>query len=139
MTRKHAVLAGVAIVILALAGMGLYWYNKPHTGVGNKAPDVQISAADLYSAYQRDEINADKKFLNKIVEVTGEVTEVQNTSGSIIVTLGVPGEMGGVNCRLTTVGKNPDTTSYQTKIITIKGKCSGFLMDVNLVDCVIIK
>ena len=138
MTRKHAVLAGVAIVIIALAGMGLYWYNKPHAGVGNKAPEVQISVADLYNEYQRDELNADKKFLNRIIEVTGEVTDVQTTSGSTIITLSLAGELGGVSCRLAT-NENPNIDSHKTKIMTIKGKCSGFLMDVNLVDCVIIK
>ena len=134
MKVKLAIVAGCIVICAAI---GWYVYNEPHKGVSDVKPDIQITAADLYNDFQRNEASANKKYLNKVIEVTGNVSEVQNVNGSPIILLSSTGDMGGVSCQLANNGSNNKNNLKTSTIITIKGKCSGYLMDVNLVDCVL--
>jgi hypothetical protein len=131
MQKKYFFIAGIICLILAVGA--LYFYNKPHQTAAGLKTDLSIDALDLYNQYQKDEVMANKKFLDKIIEVKGMVTDVQQSS----VQLGAGEAMGGINCSL--AGNNEGKTPLPSKgaRITVKGKCSGMLMDVNLVDCVI--
>ncbi|MEP6596582.1 MAG: hypothetical protein ABJA71_11585, partial [Ginsengibacter sp.] len=135
MKVKLAILAGGIFIICA--AIGWYMYNKPHKGVAGIEADIKIQAADLYNDYQRDETLANKKYLNKVIEVTGNVSEVQNVNGSQIILLSSTGDMGGVSCQLANDESNRKIIVKKSTTVTIKGKCSGYLMDVNLVDCVL--
>lgn len=131
MRKKIFFIAGIVCLILAVTA--LYFYNKPHQNAGSLSTDVSIDAVDLYNQYQKDEAAANKKFLDKIIEVKGMVTDVQQSGNTASVQLGAGEAMGGINCSLTGKTALPSKGAR----ITVKGKCSGMLMDVNLVDCVI--
>ena len=135
--KKKLVLAGIGIIVIIIASTGWYLYNKPHSGVSNIDADVKITAGDLFRDYQNDEATANKKYLNKVIEVTGNIADIQNVNGSQIILLSTKDEMGGVNCQLSNSEKDKDITLKKSTTITIKGRCSGYLMDVNLVDCIL--
>lgn len=135
MRKKYFFIAG--IVLLCLAGWLLYKYQLPRTNIANKTADVTIVAMDIYSQYQKDEPSSNKKFLDKIIEVKGEVADVQQTDTTMSVQL-KGGEMGGINCSVNMAHKRM-TLPIKGSTITIKGLCTGYIMDVNLVDCVLEK
>ena len=136
MKVKLAIVAGCVVILIICAAIGWHLYNKPHKGVADIEADVHITATELYNDFQRDENLANKKYLNKVIEVTGNVSDVQNVNGSTIILLSSGGDMGGISCQLTN-DKNNKTDIKKSTTIRVKGKCSGFLMDVNLVDCVL--
>jgi hypothetical protein len=129
-------LAGMGILLL-IAIAGLYLYNKPHTGVSNVDTDLNITAAALLKDFEQDEKLANNKYLNKVIEVTGNVTDIQNVNGSQIILLGSDVAVGGVSCKMSNDKNIKKQLPKKSTTITIKGKCSGYLMDVNLVDCII--
>lgn len=137
MKVKLALAAGGIVLLIISAAVGWYLYNKPHTGVENVEADIHITAADLYNDFEHDEALANKKYLNKVIEVTGNVSEVQNVNGSQIILLSSTSDAGGVSCQLTNDENNKKSTVKKSTTITIKGRCSGYLMDVNLVDCLL--
>jgi hypothetical protein len=134
--RKYFVLGG-SVLLLGLVFWVIYQYKLPHTNVAGEKPAVKIEAAELYRQYQQDEDGSNKKYLNKIIEIKGTVKEVQKNDTSMNLLIGDKNAPGGISCSfLFEPGKNfiipqPGAASV------IKGKCSGFLMDVILVDCVI--
>jgi hypothetical protein len=134
--RKYFVLGG-SVLLLGLIFWVIYQYKLPHTNVAGEKPAVKIEAAELYRQYQQDEDGSNKKYLNKIIEIKGTVKEVQKNDTSMNLLIGDKNAAGGISCSfLFEPGKNfiipqPGAASV------IKGKCSGFLMDVILVDCVI--
>lgn len=136
MKVRQGVIAGILLIIIVCAAAGWYLYNKPHEGVGNVEADIRISATDLFNDYQKDENLANKKYLNKVIEVTGNVSDLQNVNGSQLILLSSNSDDGGVSCQLTNDEKNKIPVK-KSATITIKGKCTGYLMDVNLVDCVL--
>ncbi len=135
MARKYFLIAG--IVWLVLVAFGLYYYNKPRTAASDLETDARIDAVDLYGQYQKDENASNRKFLGKIIEVKGKVTNLQQSGNTTSILLDGGSSSGGINCSIT----NNDSIQLPAKgsTVTVKGKCSGFLMDVNLSDCAVEK
>jgi len=134
MNKKYFLIAG-ALLLLLLA-WSFYKYNKPHTGTTGISADYTLTAADIFSSFQKDEAAANKKFLGKVVEVKGVISDMQSGTGNNSILLEASAE-GGVNCSFST-GSGPFPRQLKKgNIVSIKGRCTGFLMDVNLVDCVV--
>ena len=126
--------AGILFVCVVAAGM--YLYYKPRASLKNSTATATIDAVTLYEAYHKDETTADKKYLSKVIVVKGTVDEVQQTDSTLSITLKA-GETGGINCRMVIDNDVKATIPSKGVVISIKGRCSGFLMDVLLVDCLI--
>jgi hypothetical protein len=133
MRKKIILISG--ILILCLVGWGLRLYFKTRPDIGSLKPSVSISATDLYVRYQKDETTANSLFLQKIISVNGEIADVMKTDSTLSFQL-KGGETGGINCSIRNI---PATIPQKGNKVSIKGRCSGFLMDVNLVDCVLEK
>ena len=125
----------VSIAILCTIAWGVHLYFKTRPDIGSMKASVSLSATSLYAQYQKDEAPANTLFLEKIIAVDGEVLDVSKTDSTLSIQL-KGGDNGGVNCSIRNI---PKTIPQKGSRVTIKGKCSGFLMDVNLVDCVLEK
>ena len=133
---RKKVFFSIGILMLCLAGYALYWYQKPHTSVAAIAPAATISAADLFAAYTQNEAAANQQFLDKVVLVKGTVDQVLRTDSSLTVVLQSNDIAGGISCNI--LSKNTATASIKSgETVSIKGRCTGFLADVMLADCVI--
>lgn len=136
--RKKRTILWLSLLLLVLAGIGWGWhlYDKPHRSAAGISPDLTITADSLYHRYQSDERSADQHFMGKVLRVSGHLAEIQHSGKAEIWILAAEaGAPGGINCQLfagTTVEHEPKPGDA----VTIKGRCTGFLMDVNLTDCV---
>lgn len=133
-TKRILFFAGI-IVCLVVADWGYHLYNQPRQGVGHEKPVSTLTAADLYQAYSGNEQEADKRFLGKVIAVSGTVQAVQAAPPNVQVLLQT-GAAGAINCSM------PQDEAKEVKEgmqLQVKGKCTGFLMDVNLVDAVVSK
>jgi hypothetical protein len=134
MIRKHKHNIVPGIILLFFAGLAIWWYfwEKPRRDVKNEAA-VEIAAADLFKAFSENEQKANGLYLDKVIEVTGKVTEVKNNqSGQQVVVLETTDPIFGVSCTLKTV----DPSLQAGAPVTLKGFCSGYLSDVVLRECV---
>ncbi|MDO6430702.1 hypothetical protein Q4E93_08890 [Flavitalea sp. BT771] len=131
---------GILLLLLLAAGWGYYQYQRPHQSAAGETANVTIGADSLYGQYARDEKSCDAKYLGKVVEVSGRLSEVQQSGQSEvwILSTGAAGT-GGVNCQLFPGEKVPEPHPKPGDQVTVKGRCTGFLMDVNLSDCTVIK
>ncbi|MDQ2752884.1 MAG: OB-fold putative lipoprotein, partial [Bacteroidota bacterium] len=75
----------IGIVLLCAAAWGLFLFNKPHSDVGSKEPDMRMQADELYQQYKKNEAVANTRFLNKIITVTGIVDEINETKTASII------------------------------------------------------
>jgi hypothetical protein len=73
------VLAGVVIG----GGIGYYIYNKPHRDIEHAMPDYILTADELTAAYA-DEAEGNKKFLNNVVLLVGEIEDLSRDAGGNI-------------------------------------------------------
>lgn len=121
-----------------IAGIVAYlMYNKPHDNISNAVVDISISSEQLFSEYEQNEAEANAKYLDKLVQVTGAVQSVlKNDKGMPQVTLNSGDELSGVICELDDLSEHSRMEFKEGEIVSFKGKCSGMLMDVVLVRCV---
>jgi hypothetical protein len=96
MTKKIVVLSVSGLLFLSFMSWGWYthennrfynhWVKKPETS-------LSVSAADLYNRFQKDRCRADKDYVDKVIEVTGTISDVQN-NGSVVVLLSTSQPIG---------------------------------------------
>lgn len=128
----------IAILVTTLIGVctGIYMWNKPHKKVENVS-GIAITAAALSKEYNADEKKADAKYLNKAIEVSGTINEVdKNQDGGILIVLQTDDPMVGVQCAM----RDKGVALTKGQQLVIKGFCSGNgITGVSLTDCVIKK
>jgi hypothetical protein len=138
MKKKRLFFLGALVCILMIGATAFYWYQKPRTSLNNIKPDYTLTAKELYEAFQQDETKANKQFIEKIIQVTGTVDNVHVTDTTTSLVLS-GGDLGGINCSVRKSNLKEQTTPVKGENVKVKGRCIGFLMDVNLIDAVIEK
>ena len=84
-----------------------------------------------------DEKKANAKYLGKIVEVSGIISEkTKDRIGNYNITLQGP-DLAGIGCEFENKVQDKLANLKEGQEVKIKGICTGVLMDVVLVDCVI--
>jgi hypothetical protein len=129
-------LLALAFVIIVLAA-GLVWnytFKKAETNVSVKKADYEIKAADLLSAFDSNESTANTQYLNKILSVSGLVESVSEDSIGISVYLKEPDAASGVICGFD-LKSNDVSLIRKGSRVTIKGICTGYLLDVVMNKC----
>ncbi len=124
------------IIVAAVGGtVAIYLWNKPHKKVEDTSA-IPITANALCKAFSDNKTNAGTLYLNKALEVTGEVMDVNtNQDGGKMILLKTGDPILAIQCtcreRNINVGKG--------KIVTIKGFYSDFsdITGVLLTDCVL--
>lgn len=129
--------AFIIILILFIAGgftVGYIMWNKPQRNVENEK-GIEITSAHLVKDYQANEAEANKKYLDKAIQVSGTVTDIKNNQdGNSTVTLASDDAFAGVFC---TLKEKPGNITPGNNVV-IKGICSGMLSDVRLREAVIV-
>jgi hypothetical protein len=117
--------------------VALIMYNKKHTDTAKAKPDFVITATVLQKEFEDNETAASSRYINKILEVSGTIASVaQADSSNLNISLKTGNDMSSVICTFHSRKNNPRFNLGDE--ITLRGECSGFLMDVLLNNCAIV-
>lgn len=136
-------IALILFIIGLIAAGGIYWYAfmRPHKDMMKAHPEYVMQASDLFNDFSNDEGSANKKYLGKVVQITGTVVDVKNDNDETAVTL--EDELFGISTYLDSafVAENPDLVSAVDtgQTVTLRGQCDGMLNDVVISRAVIIQ
>jgi hypothetical protein len=112
----------------------LILYNKKHTDTSKAKPDFVVTATSLEKEFEDNEKAASARYINKILEVSGAIASIaQADSANLNVSLKTGNDMSSVICTFHT--GTISTKFKEGDEITLRGECSGFLMDVLLNNC----
>lgn len=128
----------ILVAIGLIAGLiGVYLYFKPVRSVADEKADFSLTAGKFVAEYEKDEKAANAKYLGKVVEIGGTVSEI-NTDKNGTININLAGEeIAGVSCQMFKDQKENTKNIKEGDEVNIKGRCTGILMDVVLTDCVI--
>lgn len=129
---------GTVLLLLGLAGWGILTVFKPHRNVASDKAVASLPAENLYHEFEAGESLANKKWVGKVIEITGTVSSVSDAGNYISINLRATDD-AGINCSVLKKDLAAENRPKTGTRVTIKGKCTGFLIDVNLVDCIIKK
>ena len=131
------ILLTASIFLTAAVAFGYYLFNKPHGSIIDETPVFVSEATALVNEYEGDENSANSKYLGKVIEVNGTISDKGiDEKGILNITL-KGGDLAGIGCQFDKNFQSDAASLKSGEKVKIKGICTGILMDVVLVDCVI--
>jgi hypothetical protein len=132
-------IALAVILFIAIGGIftSLYMFNLKPKNLSTVKPDFTLTASGLQKAFEVNETDATAKYVNKTIEVSGEIISVRTGEKNFVnVSLKTDNPVSSVLCTFPPVNA-PDNLKPGTNIV-IHGNCSGYLMDVLLKNCAVV-
>lgn len=128
----------VSFIALSAILAAIYMYNLKATDMSKAKPDFVVSAMNLQKEFEIDEAVASQKYINKILEITGKIATItKGENNTINFSLVTENELSSVMCTFPTL---TDPLIFKPgDEIKLRGRCSGYLMDVQLNNCAVIK
>jgi hypothetical protein len=134
---KRILLIVGLVVVAASAYFGYREWNRDLVQAEDTKADVTLKAEELFQAFVTDEVAANTRFNDKVVQVEGKVREVNGGGTAPVNVLLETGDaLGAVVCEFepgTAVDLKKDAQ------VTIKGFCAGYNLDVLLQRCAIVE
>ncbi len=133
MKTKHLIIIIVLLLVIAGGGVGLYKFTAKPKDASAKKADFELSANELISAFEQDEQAANAKYLDKVIIVSGKVSEISEEN----ILLGE--EPSVINCGMSNNASFSDVAVDD--LLKIKGICTGYdmLFGVGLIKCVVVE
>ena len=124
------------LVLLTIAGcLGYYLYNKPMDSLEYAKPVAYLSADSIFQLFEQNEMKSNDVYLNKVISVSGKIQNVLADTSGVAITLQTSSGLFGVTCKMDET--NLDISQYsEGQTVKIKGLCTGYLMDVILIRCI---
>lgn len=135
--KAYLILSFIFIGIIAVA-LSFYIYNKPHIDIQGSDADYYLSAQQLIADYRDFEVESDKKYSERLIEVEGRMHEVSTLKGNTVIALKYAGSPSSVICHMLPEESEKVLKLKKGQIIKIKGICTGYLLDVIMVRCILV-
>lgn len=131
MTRFKLIFSLVLVIVLmVISYVWVFYWNKPQQNIKN-AKAISIQATELFNEYSTAERTTNDKYIDKIIEVTGEVFSIsKNNEGKQVILLKTDDPMFGINCTM-----EEEAKVKEGDLVKIKGICTGYLTDVVIIRC----
>lgn len=137
--RKYIWLS-VSILIIIAGAFAYNEYNRKPADLSDVKSQLNITADSLVMVFETDEQKANALYLGKPIDITGLIAEINNQQDTLVnVTLGKKNDLHKVSC-LINVNHISEIKNYKVgDKIMLRGICNGYLMDVELNRCVVVK
>jgi len=134
--KPYIKIALFVVLIIAISGIlaALILFNKKHPDTAKAKPDYVINATALQKEFEDNEKTASARYINKILEVSGSIASLTPAdSNHFNISLKTGSDLSSVICTFS--GIYDHSMFKPGDEITLRGECSGFLMDVLLNNC----
>lgn len=144
------VVCTIIIIITALACIGILFGDNSLEPSASRQPQkenekvetIEISATDLWAAYDENEVNADNLYKNKTLSVTGTVFEIGKDvitdAPFILLKSGDPYGIYSIQCYVASSSEQEKLANVRDgDVVTITGKCTGKTLNVILTSCLL--
>jgi hypothetical protein len=129
--KKLLIVFGILVILGAAAAFYVYRfvYNKPHTDYAKAEPAMVLRAKRLFTDYYANKENADKMYLDKVVEIEGTLSNVEVADTMVIIVFAYrAGNFGDEGIRVTVLPEFREEAKKLSflKPIKLKGHCTGY-------------
>ncbi len=142
MTSKKTVriILWIFLIGLIAAFASIYYvFNMPRRNLSKEKAVYTLDAKQLIAEFKKDETSATAKYLDKAIEVSGEIKSIRTLDNHSLV-FSLEDEMEGVSCTVDSADVVRNSTELKQfikgTIGSFKGRCTGMLMDIQVINCV---
>jgi hypothetical protein len=137
----------IAILILFMllgSGSSNKNTNNAQPSQNNTAQEeqyIKITASELLSEYKANQVAADDKYKNKIIEVSGTINSIgKDVLDTPYVTIGGSSDIfTNIQCMFAKGDQSQLINLQKDTKITLRGNVSGYMMNVLLTNCSLVK
>jgi len=127
----------ISLLILILVA-AISQFNKDHVDVKKEKASMIIEIDEMLTNFKNDEDNANKKYTDKIIQLKGVISEISTQDGNATVTLDSPNFDANIICSFQSEDNLKILKFKAGDEIFLKGICTGYLLDVVVVKCVLL-
>ncbi len=133
MKKKTILMYSTIIVVIASLTIGFYAYteyNRKPKMPANADVDYVVDYAVLLGDFTANQQNANNRYLNKILKITGTVKTIDDDgNGNMTIVLGDSVSMNAIRCAISPTAHEKAKLLKTAQAITITGVCTGFNSD----------
>jgi hypothetical protein len=123
---KKIIFISLITIVLLIGGAVYYVFNKPHRNAAGEDAVFTLPAEQLFKEYESNDSLASKKYLDKVIEVKGMITNMQiDQKGGIVLMLDEKEGMAGIACSIDEGSKEKAKSLKTGQTIILKGICTG--------------
>lgn len=138
MKKRTVILLALAVVIIAVVLYGWKEYHRRQPDTATMEAAYSLPAPALVKAFQDDENKANKQYNDKVINVRGTVAKIDGNDSTPTVQLDGQ-SMGGIICQFEPSHSGELKGLHTGQPVSVRGVCTGMLLDVVLVRCVLDK
>jgi len=108
-----------------------------HKDLSKVEPAYEVTVQELLTAFETDEEEANKKYAGEVIEWKGTIKDIVVSEHETTLYFGIEGYLGGVSAEM-----DPSKLVVEPSVgetITVRGICSGKLIDVVISRCIIVQ
>ena len=121
---KWFFIAGVTLLLIG-AGIYLYYILKPHKDTANVKADYVVEAIPFIKEFEKDVAEANTKYAEKIIAVTGTVTATEAADTTINIKMEDSSSGSYLIFDFQKQHLDEARSLKPQDVVTIKGSCSG--------------
>ncbi len=123
---KRHLLSLFVLVLFGLLAVGSIDTEEDTKKVQSQAPSYRLSANQLYSEYEANEVAADSKYKGRVVVVSGTIQDIgKDIMDDAYIVIGGEGFLDGVQCMFTKGQQSSVARLSKGQHVTVKGEVSG--------------
>jgi len=134
---KFLLIGGFIIACAGAAYMYSELMRKP-ANAGDKTADFTITAEQLQKDFENEE-EASKKYMDKVLQVSGTISDITSNEKSTDISLETPDPITVVTIQVLPEEKDKAAKYKTGDKISVKGICTGKLTDIELNKGVIVQ
>jgi putative nucleic acid binding protein len=129
----------IAVLFVCAGAFGAYYYlNRSVAGISGKEADFSLTPQNLLADFTNDEQSANARYLDKVILTEGKINSIKSDEkNNVNIVLDTGDPMSSVSCVLDKRETGKSEKLRPNDPVKIKGVCTGMLMDVIMVNCVI--
>ena len=137
--RKFKIIIGFFLAAIIGLIASLYYYNKPHVNVEKSNAVYSLTAQNLIKESQENEKNTNEKYTERVIQIEGNIYEISTLRGNTVVTLKDSVSESSIICHMQAEDNKRVLSLKKGSRVTLKGVCTGYLLDVIMVRCILVE
>lgn len=129
MSKKKIIILIIVLAIIVAGFYGYHEYYRANQDLGHVKEDYSVKASALIKEYMNSEPQADNKYRNKILSVSGMIKEIDTSDNNYTVVVGDTVDMSSVRCSIDSTHSAELVDLKRGMNVTIKGALTGFKKD----------
>lgn len=132
MNRKTIKISFIAVLVTTAVVFyfAMSEYRRKHKDIAVMSEEFTLSSHEILHSFSRDEKEANNRFLDKVISVTGIVKSVdRDDEGGLTIVLGDSISMSAVRCSIDSNHNTEAAMVLTGANVSVKGVCSGYYSD----------